>query len=187
MTKALNQKMKTKTAKPKTNRRATKDTEAGEVIEMVQRMLDIKRVLVPIDFSKQSEKAVRYAAAFARQFDAKITLLHAYQLPAYPPDLIYVPMGGRLDSAEKALRQRLVLTAQKSVPSEFFDQTLFRIGTPHDEICRAAQELDSDLIIISTHGFTGLKHVLMGSTAERVVRHAPCPVLVVREREHEFA
>jgi nucleotide-binding universal stress UspA family protein len=61
-----------------------------------------------------------------------------------------------------------------------------RTGTAFLEIAEAAKSLEADLIIIATHGYTGLKHLLLGSTAERVVRSAPCPVLVVREHEHEF-
>ena len=62
-----------------------------------------------------------------------------------------------------------------------------RRGVAFEEIGNAARELSSDLIVINTHGYTGLKHVMVGSTAERVIRHAPCPVLVVREHEREFA
>jgi nucleotide-binding universal stress UspA family protein len=61
-----------------------------------------------------------------------------------------------------------------------------RLGHPYQEITDAARELKVDLIVISTHGYTGLKHVLLGSTAERIVRHAPCPVLTVREKEQDF-
>jgi nucleotide-binding universal stress UspA family protein len=67
-----------------------------------------------------------------------------------------------------------------------YDQCIVRIGNPYHEIVVAAKEMNMDLIILSTHGRTGLKYVFMGSTAEHVVRYAPCPVLVVREHEHEF-
>jgi universal stress protein A len=65
-------------------------------------------------------------------------------------------------------------------------ETLLRVGRPETEILNTAREIDCDLIILSTHGRTGLAHVFMGSTAEQIVRRAGCPVLVVREREHEF-
>jgi nucleotide-binding universal stress UspA family protein len=67
------------------------------------------------------------------------------------------------------------------------EKLLVRQGRAFHEIAEAARTLKSDLVIISTHGFTGVKHALLGSTAERVVRHAPCPVLVVRQRERQFA
>jgi nucleotide-binding universal stress UspA family protein len=72
------------------------------------------------------------------------------------------------------------------LPAKMVERVLVRYGTPFAEITDAARTLKADLIILTTHGYTGLKHVFMGSTAERVVRHAPCPVLTVREKEHEF-
>ena len=86
-----------------------------------------------------------------------------------------------VDESKKALDSQLA-EMKDFVPS----QAILREGNPSVEVVRAATELGSDLIILSTHGHTGLAHVLLGSTAERVVRYAPCPVLVVREREHEF-
>jgi universal stress protein A len=74
----------------------------------------------------------------------------------------------------------------KDLPGDLNKTTLLRSGRPAYEIVEAAKRLDTDLIIISTHGHTGLKHVFLGSTAENVVRYAPCPVLTVREHEHEF-
>ena len=71
-------------------------------------------------------------------------------------------------------------------PENVRGQALVRLGQPHREITEAAKELHVDLIVLATHGYTGLKHAFLGSTAERVVRHAPCPVLTVREREHDF-
>ena len=67
------------------------------------------------------------------------------------------------------------------------EQVLIRSGMPSDEICIAARENESDLIVVTTHGYTGFKHFLLGSTAERVVNRAPCPVLIVRKRERDFA
>ena len=79
-----------------------------------------------------------------------------------------------------------LLTKQKAIKPEIVEKLLVRQGRSFHEIADAACTLKVDLIIISTKGYTGLKHALLGSTTERVVRHAPCPVLVVREREHEF-
>ena len=86
----------------------------------------------------------------------------------------------------KGATERLARLAQEQVPAQFRANTLVRVGKPYHEITSAARELNIDLIVISTHGYTGLKHVVLGSTAERVIRHAPCPVLTVREREHDF-
>jgi nucleotide-binding universal stress UspA family protein len=139
-----------------------------------------------LDFSEPAEKALRYAVAFGRQLGARITLLHVRQLPYYLAEPGFVPAAPLVDDPPEAVTQRLEADAHRLVPSEMLERTLLRAGEPFDEICKAAAELNTDLIILSTHGYTGLKHALMGSTAERVVRHAPCPVLVVRKREHEF-
>jgi nucleotide-binding universal stress UspA family protein len=88
--------------------------------------------------------------------------------------------------ARSTSEKELANLATAEVPGEVASQTLVRSGPPAIEIIEAAKSLQADLIIISTHGYTGLKHVMLGSVAEHVVRRAPCPVLVVREREHEF-
>ncbi len=91
-------------------------------------------------------------------------------------------VDAELVQAAKSELQTLRRTVDEEVPSE----AVLRVGNPHVEIIEAAEELGIDLIILSTHGRTGLAHVFLGSTAERVVRHAGCPVLIVREHEHEF-
>lgn len=167
-------------------RAVPKSTE--QVIDLVPRVLGIRRILVPVDFSKPSEKALRYAVSFARQFDAKVSLLHVCPLPYYPNEPGYIPASFPVDdSSQKAMAARLATDARRLVPPGILDRTEVRIGSAYDQICATARKLRADLIIISTHGYTGLKHALLGSTAERVVRHAPCPVLVVRQREREFA
>jgi nucleotide-binding universal stress UspA family protein len=82
--------------------------------------------------------------------------------------------------------KQLSALARDEVPDEISLETLVRSGSPAVEIIDVAKRLPADLIVISTHGRTGLKHVFLGSVAEHVVRHAPCPALVVREHEHEF-
>ncbi|MBM3876789.1 MAG: universal stress protein [Verrucomicrobia bacterium] len=146
----------------------------------------IKSLLVPMDFSECSKKALRYALPFARQFGASLTLLYVAHIP-----YVGAEVGG-IDYAliESQMRaggiKELEKIAGEDVGAEIPTRTIVRVGLPHHEIVTTARELDVDLIIISTHGHTGFKHMFMGSTAEKVVRHAPCPVLVVREREHEF-
>jgi nucleotide-binding universal stress UspA family protein len=157
----------------------------GEVIEMVPLVFSLKNILVPIDFSDTSRKALQYAVPFAKQFEAKITLLHVVDLPMYPQEFGYllVDESQALDNQKKCLAD----LAGRTIPPELLAQTIVRRGVSWDTVVAVARETQADLIITTTHGYTGLKHVLMGSTAERIVRHAPCPVLVVREREHEFA
>ncbi len=154
------------------------------VIDMVPALLKIRKILVPLDFSVTSEKVLRYAVPFAKQFSAKLVLLHAIEPLPYPADLGYVPLGEVIPI--EPTRKRLAELAQMAVDPELLDQSVVQIGVAFELIVDFAKQLDVDLIIISTHGYTGLKHVLLGSTAERVVRHASCPVLVVRERERDF-
>lgn len=142
-------------------------------------VLRIQSILVPTDFSAPSIKALRYAEELAVQFDAKIILLNVVEPIGPTPDFAYNPMV--LD--EKIIVSTAQQHLKKFAVKEGLDTapTYVRQGVPFHEISRAAVELKADLICIATHGYTGLKHVFMGSTAERVVRHAPCPVLVVRQ------
>ena len=144
--------------------------------------LKLERILVPMDFSEASEQALEYALTLARKFEASITLMHVVELIASSPDANfgYVP----LDTGEQvaAATKRLEKIAAERIPAAMLETTLVQSGTPYREITAAAKELNLDLIVITTHGYTGLTHVLLGSTAERIVRHAPCPVLTVRAR-----
>jgi len=142
--------------------------------------LAVKRILVPIDFSETSLHALRYALTFARELEASVHLLHVYEPPTfmagYPTLPIVVPDGQVVQKARMQLDRVAREATDRDVPVECF----VRKGKPHQEIVDLAKEQRIDLIVISTHGYTGLKHTLLGSTAERVVRHAGCPVLVVR-------
>ena len=144
----------------------------------------LKKILLPVDFSLTSRKAVAYAASFARQFSAEVLLLHVIEpIPMAPqPDMLPIMVFGREIRAERARRLsqwRSEFRPRASVTA------ILREGVAHHEIVAMAREDDVDLIVIGTQGRTGWSH-LFGSTAEWVVRHAPCPVLVVREREHDF-
>lgn len=147
----------------------------------------IQYILVPIDFSEPSRKALDYAVPFARQFGAKLTLLHVVEPVAAPDFANSFPLMVENDKITAACKAQLqLLIKQKAIEPKLVEKTLVRQGRSFHEISEAARTLKVDLIIIATHGYTGLKHAFLGSTAERVVRHAPCPVLVVREHEHEF-
>ena len=157
-------------------------------MELVPPKLHLRTLLVPTDFSESSRQAISYAVALAQQFGSTVVLLHVIEVPfPYPVDgLMHFPgdlEGISLEqdaAAQKALTQLAEATARSgNVPV----RSASRSGRAFDEIATAAGEENADLIVISTHGYTGLKHVFLGSTAERVVRHAPCPVLVVRQPE----
>jgi nucleotide-binding universal stress UspA family protein len=151
------------------------------------RAIHIQRILVPIDFSGPSQTALRYARRFAEQFGGEITLLHVLEkipvaaAPEMPPYFDFTEE--QLNSAEKNLR---ALCAASKASASLPMRSTIRTGLAAHEIVEAAKEFDSDLIIIATHGYTGWMHFCIGSTTERVVRTAPCPVFVVREKEHDF-
>ena len=84
------------------------------------------------------------------------------------------------------VKKELDTLAKKTIEPEILKEVLVDVGTAFEVITNVAHDCQADLIVITTHGYTGIKHVFMGSTAERVVRHAPCPVLVVRKCEHQF-
>ena len=136
---------------------------------------------MPVDFSSCSREGLQYAIGFANEFGAKIILLHAtylgYIYSAEGTDLYDIPslQEAARKNAERQMRQ-LVRTV--NFGGVKFG-TAFTEGSPALDICAFAKDHDVDLIITSTHGLTGFEHVLIGSNAEKVVRHAPCSVLVV--------
>lgn len=131
-------------------------------------------------------KALSYAASFARQFGAKLTLLHVVE-PVATPDFKAFPLVIEDAKVMARCKNRLdELVKERGIDQQTIERTLVRDGRSYNEIADAARTLKADLIIISTHGYTGLKRALLGSTTERVVRYAPCPVLVVREHERDF-
>lgn len=149
--------------------------------------LRFKKILAPIDFSPASKNAIKYAFRFAEEFGAELTLLHVLE-PAPSMSFNAIPSATPFcemdfSTAEKNLRS--AVASARCGKSER-PRWKIRVGVPSHEIVEAAKEADVDLIVIATHGYTGWKHFCIGSTAERVVRAAPCPVLVVREKEHEF-
>jgi universal stress protein A len=143
----------------------------------------IQKVIVPIDFSDASVHAAQYAAALAMRLDASVHLVHVFEpseMAAGPLEFYGGPPTTSLDQLYWKKRSQLVLIGagldgHPRVTSEV------RHGTPADSIRQAAIDYGADLVIMSTHGRTGLSHLLMGSVAEQVIRTARCPVLVVRD------
>ncbi len=159
-------------------------------IELIPAVLHLRKILVPIDFSDSSLKALRYALGFAEQFSAGIVLLHVVEPKLYPVDFLIVPpeMEEANVKLAHAAREKLSSMAAELREKHYLQaDALVRQGNPAVEIAKVARSLDADLIVIATHGYTGLKHVYLGSVTEKITRHATCPVLVVREREHDFA
>jgi nucleotide-binding universal stress UspA family protein len=172
--------------------------------------INIKRILCPIDFSTTAAHATRYALVLAEMHEATLLLLQVSRPPSVmisdcygisgvefefggvmfgtPMAINEAPPGdpdeeGDTDEEDSKLEKLAKDLGQRhSCPIE----TRRRVGKPFIEIIRMAEEEEIDLIVMGTHGRTGLPHMLIGSTAEKVVRMAPCPVLTVRHPEHEF-
>ena len=142
----------------------------------------IRRILVPVDFSEHSKDALRYAVDLGLVFDAELVLVFVVESVGYPADLGYGQAA--IPAIERDLSERgkteLARLAEKFVGGKLAVRLHVPAGRPFVEIIRAAKDFDADMIIIATHGHTGVEHILFGSTAEKVVRKAPCPVLVVR-------
>jgi universal stress protein A len=152
---------------------------------MVRCMPTIATILMSTDFSPDSELALDYAEELARRFSAEVVLLHVDQ--PLPPVALDSEMGLDLSMMSRiAEEQRLEAQRQLDrIVGRLRDagvksRSLLRVGAPFVEILAAAQSEHADLIVMGTHGRTGLAHVLLGSVADRVVQRAQCPVLTVR-------
>lgn len=148
--------------------------------------LPIRKILVPVDFSEYSYKSLDYATAFAEESGAQIILLHVVPLNYVDTDLIAFDYSELSKEAATSCENRLQKLREERIGPKLEVKTAGRIGRPVEEILAAAREWEVDLIIMSTHGYTGLKHAFLGSTTENIVRYAPCPVLTLRQHEHDF-
>jgi len=145
--------------------------------------MDIKTILVPTDFSDYAEYAYNWALGLATDCKAKVILFHAAPTVSHLafPESAYYPDFSRMEremiaDAEKQISQFAAKKGTGTVPVE----TRVSVGDAVWETCRVAEREHADLIVMGSHGRTGLSHVVLGSVAERVVRHASCPVLVAR-------
>jgi nucleotide-binding universal stress UspA family protein len=152
-------------------------------------MIELKRILVPTDFSGHSQSSINYGCSLAEKFCAELHVLHVLQdLVAMVPEpgLAFPPPGDYMQELEESATRSLEeLPGDAGSGVEYIVRKV-RQGPPFLEIIRYAQENEIDLIVLGTHGRSGLAHMLLGSVAERVVRKAPCPVLTVRSESHKF-
>jgi nucleotide-binding universal stress UspA family protein len=145
-------------------------------------MKTFKKILVPVDFSAHSAEAIRHAADLSRRYDASVSIVHVYQsmefalpggFPAYEPARLKELLQALTAQVESSVNDAHAAGALK------VDGKLLQ-GTIAHEIVTCAKQGNFDLIVIGTHGRSGLGHLLLGSIAEKVLRTAPCPVLTVR-------
>ena len=154
---------------------------------------NFSKILVPTDFSEDSTLALNYAEDLAKKFGAEIVLLHVDQ-PLQPlaisPDLgpaMDVGAMSRIAEEQRLLAQKeLDKVVQKLRADGLKAKSSLKVGSPFLEIIRAAQAESADLVVMGTHGRTGLAHVLMGSCAEHVVQKCPVPVLTIRHPDRKF-
>jgi nucleotide-binding universal stress UspA family protein len=148
--------------------------------------MKVERILVPLDFSDHSERALTSAIEFAKKFSAAIDLLHSYRI-SYSGIL---PFGDVFPAAlyadvRKHAAEELSKAHQSVQDAGVACATHLSEDEPSHAIVAAAEELSSDLIVMGTHGRTGLEHIALGSVAERTVRAAPCPVLTINQSREE--
>lgn len=150
--------------------------------------VSLNKILVPQDFSDYSLHALKYAVTFAGLFNSELVVVHVVEPIVYPADFSFgqVSIPAMEEEIRKHSEEQLNELVAKEIPKNIKVTSIIRVGKPFIEIVDVAKSENADLIVISSHGRTGMDHVLFGSTADKVVRKSPCPVLTVRPHEHEF-
>jgi len=150
--------------------------------------IHVGRILCAVDFSEYSNYALRYALEFAGIFKADLHLIHVLELPFMPTyAMAGLPeLSLPTDQLEHEVRKHMEQVVQECRQKHEPVTGVVRIGSAFLEIIQYAREIEADLIVVGTHGRTGLTHMIIGSVAEKVVRKAPCPVLSVKHPEHKF-
>jgi universal stress protein A len=148
--------------------------------------LGLSSILVPIDFSIHSKNALKYAIPMAVKFGARLHLVYVVEPTVYPADLGFgqVVLPGVEDELREKGAEELQSLIEREIAGRVEASSSVRTGNPHHEILSEAEELGVDLIVVATHGHSGVEHMLFGSTADRIVRHAHCPVLTVRPQDY---
>jgi universal stress protein A len=144
--------------------------------------MTVHHVLVPMDFSPYAEQALAYAIALAQKLQARVTLLHVIQPPLVAgADMGAWPSPAFVDELEAAITSDLEGYLTRVTAAGLVGEMTVVHGVPFQQILDTAKKRQVDLIIMGTHGRTGFSHVLLGSVTEKVVRLAPCPVLIARQ------
>jgi len=144
--------------------------------------VSVNHILLPFDFSIHSKNALRYAVLMAKEFDASLHLVYVVEPTLYPADLGFgqVVLPEVEDDLVEEGEKQLLSIIKDHIGKDVQATSVVRRGKPHQEILQEAEERKIDLIIVPTHGHTGVEHILFGSTAERIIRNAKCPVMTLR-------
>ncbi len=145
-------------------------------------MKNFDTILFAVDFSQSSDYAFQYALSLAKKYDARLLIIHVINEPVdlrgfYVPHISFEKLEQEIEEGAKKMMEKFCRTQIKDY-SKY--ETFIVPGIPYDEVIKKAQEQSADLVIMGTHGRTGLDHVLFGSTAEKVVRKSPVPVMTIR-------
>ena len=149
-------------------------------------MISLKKILCPIDHSDCSKEALKYAVSFAMKEEAKLLLLHIIDIRSFNEELDAISKQIPDEETFEQLRVKLLDCIPEAIRDDMDVEAIVIQGIPFVEIISTAKEKEIDMIVIGSHGRTGISHMMLGSVSEKVVRKAPCPVLTVRQPGHEF-
>ncbi len=149
-------------------------------------MINIKNILCPVDHSDCSKEALKYAVSFAIKDNSKLYLLHVIDIRTFDESINAMTPQIPDDETLAQLKTKLLDCIPEEIRDDMDVEALVVQGIPFVEIISTAKKNDVDMIVLGSHGRTGITHMMMGSVSEKVVRKAPCPVLTVRKSDHKF-
>jgi len=149
-------------------------------------MITLKKILCPIDHSDCSKEALKYAVSFALRNEAELYLLHVIDIRTFDENLDSITKQIADESSINNLKKKLLECVPEEIRSDMKIEAIVVPGIPFVEIIRFAKKNEVDMLVLGTHGRTGLAHMMLGSVSEKVVRKAPCPVLTVRSPNQKF-
>lgn len=149
-------------------------------------MINLKKILCPIDHSDCSKEALKYAVSFAMKDEAELYLLHVIDVRTFDESFNMTSKPLPDDETIKQLKEKLLECVPEEIRSDMRIEPIVVQGVPFSEIISIAKEKEISVVVMGTHGRTGIAHIMLGSVSEKVVRKAPCPVLTVRQSKHKF-
>ena len=149
-------------------------------------MISLKKILCPVDHSNCSKEALKYAVSFAIKDEAKLYLLHIIDIRSFSESLDTMAPQIPDNETVQQLRNKLLDCIPEEMRDDMDVEAIVIQGIPFAEIISTSREKEIDMIVMGSHGRTGISHMMLGSVSEKVVRKAPCPVMIVRQPDHEF-